>query len=61
MKVTQIRFEGFLKTPTLWESTHVYDLSQFKIEQKLRRRNNVARNISVSYQTYFDEIKKLLM
>ena len=34
MKVTQLRFEGFLKTSTLWESTHVYDLSQFKIEQK---------------------------
>ena len=34
MKVTQLRFEGFLKTPTLWESTPVYDLSQFKIEQK---------------------------
>jgi len=34
MKDTQLRFEGFLKTPTLWESTPVYELSQFKIEQK---------------------------
>ena len=34
MKVTQLRFEGFLKTPTLWESSPVYELTQFEIEQK---------------------------
>ncbi len=34
MKVTQLRFEGFLKTPTLWESSPVYELIQFEIEQK---------------------------
>ena len=34
MKVTQLRFEGFLKTPTLWEATPVYELTQFEIEQK---------------------------
>jgi hypothetical protein len=35
MKVTQLRFEGFLKTPTLWESSPVYELTQFEIKQKL--------------------------
>jgi hypothetical protein len=34
MKVTQLRFEGFLKTPTLWESPPVHELTQFEIEQK---------------------------
>ena len=34
MKVTQIRFEGFLKTPTLWVSTNIHELKQFSIEQK---------------------------
>ena len=34
MKVTQIRFEGFLKTPTLWVSTNINELKQFSIEQK---------------------------
>ena len=34
MKDTQLRFEGFLKTPTLWESAPVYELTQFEIEQK---------------------------
>ena len=34
MKVTQLRFEGFLKTPTLWESSPLYELTQFEIEQK---------------------------
>ena len=34
MKDTQLRFEGFLNTPTLWEATAVYKLRQLKIEQK---------------------------
>lgn len=34
MKDTQLRFEGFLKTPTLWEGAAVFELTQFKIEQK---------------------------
>ena len=34
MKDTQLRFEGFLKTPTLWESSPVHELTQFEIEQK---------------------------
>ena len=34
MKVTQLRFEGFLKTPTLWEAPPVHELTQFEIEQK---------------------------
>jgi len=33
MKVTQLRFEGFLKTPTLWESSPVYELTQFEISK----------------------------
>lgn len=35
MNLIQKRFEGFLKTPTLWESDVVYKLVQFEIEQKL--------------------------
>ena len=34
MKDTQLGFEGFLKTPTLWEGAAVFELTQFKIEQK---------------------------
>jgi len=34
MKVTQLRFEGFIKTPVLWKEKSVYMLTQFKIEQK---------------------------
>ena len=32
MNLTQQRFEGFLRTPTLWESDDVFNLRQFKIE-----------------------------
>ena len=34
MNSIQQRFEGFMKTPTLWESNKVYKLTQFEIEQK---------------------------
>ena len=34
MKNIQQRYEGFLKTPTLWEGTAVFELKQFKIKQK---------------------------
>ena len=34
MKGIQQRYEGFLKTPTLWEGAAVFELTQFKIEQK---------------------------
>ncbi len=33
MNIIQQRFEGFLKTPTLWSANHVYNLTQFEINQ----------------------------
>lgn len=34
MKSIQQRYEGFLKTPTLWEGATVFELTQFKIKHK---------------------------
>ena len=34
MKVIQQRYEGYLKTPTLWESTAIYGLTAFQSKQK---------------------------
>jgi len=34
LNLTQQRFEGFLKTPILWKSNEVYNLTQFQIEQQ---------------------------
>ena len=33
MNLTQQRFEGFLKTPVLWKSNELYNLTQFEIKQ----------------------------
>ncbi len=34
-KDIQLHYEGFIKTPYLWEHNDVYELSQFTIEQKI--------------------------
>lgn len=34
MNLTQQRFEGFLKTPILWSSNSIYNLTQFQIEHQ---------------------------
>jgi len=34
LNLTQQRFEGFLKTPVLWSSNTVYNLTQFQIEHQ---------------------------
>ena len=34
VKDIQNQYEGFLKTPTLWNGKDIYGIDQFKIEQK---------------------------
>ena len=38
-KLLQKRYEGFLQTPCLWKDNTVFDLEQFKIDEKLTKIN----------------------
>tara|TARA_R110002073_G_scaffold128999_3_gene275173 strand:+ start:139081 stop:139878 length:798 start_codon:yes stop_codon:yes gene_type:complete len=48
MNLTQQRFEGFLKTPVLWKSNEVYNLTQFQIDHQ-----------SISFDTEIDSKQRL--
>lgn len=48
MNLTQQRFEGFLKTPVLWNSNEVFNLTQFQIEHQ-----------STSFTTEIDSKQRL--
>lgn len=69
MNLTQQRFEGFLKTPVLWKSSKLYNLTQFEIEQapisfntaidsKLRLGKYVER--FVSHQLVYDDTIEMI-